>query len=72
MEKMRRESKGPKYYRLDVNGGGKGKILYRLDEVETWHRQQRDGIDNSQSSQITSPAIDETLLATLRHRPACK
>ncbi len=69
MEKMRRESKGPKYYRLDVNGGGKGKILYRLDEVETW---QREAIANSQSSQTKSPAIDETLLATLLHRPACK
>jgi hypothetical protein len=73
MEKMRRDSKGPNYYRLDVNGRGKGKILYRLEDVQAWqHRQQRDAIDNSQSSQITSPTVDEAWLAILRHQPACK
>lgn len=72
MEKMRRESKGPKYYRLDVNGRGKGKILYRLEDVQAWHRHQRATIDNSQNLQITSPMVDEAWLTTLRHQPACK
>lgn len=34
LEKMRLESRGPKYYRLGNNG--KSKVLYLIDEVLEW------------------------------------
>lgn len=34
LEKMRLESRGPKYYRLGDNG--KSKVLYMFDEVLEW------------------------------------
>ena len=34
LEKMRLESRGPKYYRL--GDSGKSKVLYLLDEVMEW------------------------------------
>lgn len=36
LEKMRLESRGPKYYRLGENG--KSKVLYLYDEVIEWVR----------------------------------
>lgn len=36
LEKMRLESRGPKYYRLGDNG--KSKVLYLYDEVIEWVR----------------------------------
>ncbi len=34
LEKMRLEKRGPKYFRL--GGGGKAKVLYKLDDVMVW------------------------------------